>query len=328
MGDKPVDLVFEGGGVKGIALAGAVLELCAAGYEPQHVAGTSAGAITAAIVAAGYRAQELHDLVDGMHFPDFEDRPRHEWAGPLGDAFDIGRHRGIHSGKYFHNWITRVLAVKKIERFGDLLADPAAAKDDPSRYKLQVIASDLTDASMLVLPRDAPRLGIDADALLVADAVRMSMSIPIFFEPWVVDCRGRKHTIVDGGLLSNFPVWLFDVPPGQRPAYPTFGLLLQAPGEPDPIVSTPDPQAGAEPTKSLVGYIKAVADTAMEAHDRFYVEDENFARTIPLSTLGVKATEFSLPPARAAALLQAGRDGVTAFLKTWDFDAYIAQYRS
>ena len=54
--DTHADLVFEGGGVKGIGLAGALATLEEREYGPQNIAGTSAGAITAALLAAGYSA--------------------------------------------------------------------------------------------------------------------------------------------------------------------------------------------------------------------------------------------------------------------------------
>ncbi|MDP8926879.1 MAG: patatin-like phospholipase family protein [Actinomycetota bacterium] len=77
------------------------------------------------------------------------------------------------------------------------------------RYKAQVIASDLTKWRLLVLPRDAPKLGIDdPNDLSVALAVGMSISIPILFESvkFANPKTGREHLIVDGGMLSNFPV--------------------------------------------------------------------------------------------------------------------------
>jgi NTE family protein len=72
--DHYVDLVFEGGGVKGIGLAGAVATLEERGYVPQNVAGTSAGAITAALLAAGYSAAELRELIIGLDYRQFEDK--------------------------------------------------------------------------------------------------------------------------------------------------------------------------------------------------------------------------------------------------------------
>ena len=88
----------------------------------------------------------------------------------------------------------------------------------------------MTSHELLVLPRDARKLGIEPDELEVALAVRMSMSIPIFFEPVLHENpeTGETHIIVDGGMLSNFPVWLFDCEDGE-PDWPTFGLLLVEP---------------------------------------------------------------------------------------------------
>ena len=321
-----VDLVFEGGGVKGIGLAGAMLELDGRGYQPQCVAGTSAGAITAALVAAGYRGEALRRAVIGMDFPRFADRPRFRWMGGAGDAIDVLDRRGVHSGDYFLDWIREMLAAKGKHTFADLRDDQAAAEN--RRYRLQVITSDLTDQSMLVLPRDAERIGIEPDQLPIADAVRMSMSIPFFFEPVLRTKDEREHVMVDGGLLSNFPVWLFDAPPGTRPAFPTLGLLLVAPGQRDPLVAAPPTDADRDATRSLVGYLKSLVDTTMQAHDRFYVEDENFARTIPIPTLGVKTTEFDIAAEQRDALLQSGATAAATFLRGFDFEDYVKQYRS
>lgn len=128
----------------------------------------------------------------------------------------------------------------------------------------------------------------------------MSMSIPIFFEP-VIHTNpqtGEEHLIVDGGMLSNFPVWLFDCE-GQEPRWPTFGLLLV---EPDPKVAIGHRLAGQDfgaKLGSLVDYAKSLAVTMMEAHDRLYVDKATYARTIPIPTLGVGTTEFEIPRERA-----------------------------
>lgn len=314
--------------MKGIGLAGAYLELDQRGYKPQCVAGTSAGAITAALVAAGYTGPELEQVVLGdMHFPSFADRQRLGRFGALGAGVEILKDRGMHSGDYFLRWITEKLSAKGIKEFGDLRD---RQETNPDReYRLQVIASDLTRHSMLVLPRDAGRLGIEPDKLSVAEAVRMSMSIPIFFDPVIKKHpqTGIHHLIVDGGLLSNYPIWLFDAPPGAPPQFPTFGMLLVAPGQADPLLPDADQTATELPMPSLLGYVKALADTAMQAHDRFYVEDQSFARTIPIATLGVKTTQFDITPDQTRALLQSGQDAAVKFLKAWDFQAYIEKYR-
>ena len=330
MSEQSVDLVFEGGGVKGIGLAGAFYELNAQGYSPACVAGTSAGAITAALVAAGYTGDELKELVlNDMHFPLFADKPRLHLLGAAGEAIEVLKDRGLHSGEYFLNWIRERLAAKDTATFAKLRDD--AAKGTSREYRLRVIASDLTDHSMLVLPQDAPKLGLEPDELSVAEAVRMSMSIPVFFDP-VIQTNGqdgRKHMIVDGGMLSNYPIWLFDAPEGKEPRFPTFGMLLVAANQEDPLLPQhPAPAAreqGGMP--SPIGYLRAIAETMMQAHDRFYVEQANYARTIPIPTCGVTTTQFDISPAQTNELFESGRTAAETFLKTWDFAAYVAKFR-
>jgi NTE family protein len=331
--EKRVDLVFEGGGVKGIGLAGAFGYLDEQGFKPQRVAGTSAGAITAALVAAGYSGEELQSLVlEKMEFKSFEDGGRWPWS----QALELRAHKGLHPGKYFESWMRDRLQEKGVTKFGQLrVANDASdgGSDGLAQYRLQVIASDITEQRMLVLPRDAQQhLGVDPDELEIAAAVRMSMSIPIFFDPVVYHdpCNpSDERLIVDGGLLSNFPVWLFDTPPGQVPRWPTFGLLLVAPNQQSPLVQEAEPLPTDDGKVSILGFLLAIAHTMMEAHDRLYVEQANYARTIPINTLGVQTTQFSIDddPDLKRKLYDSGRDAAAEFLKTWDFDAYIKTFR-
>jgi NTE family protein len=332
--EKRVDLVFEGGGVKGIGLAGAFSYLDEQGFKPQRVAGTSAGAITAALVAAGYSGQELQSLVlEEMKFKSFEDGGR--W--PVSQALELAAHKGLHPGKYFESWMRERLEQKGITKFGQLRVANSdggtGGTGEAAQYRLQVIASDITEQRMLVLPRDAQEhLGLDPDELEIAAAVRMSMSIPIFFDPVVYHDPRNPHDqrlIVDGGLLSNFPVWLFDSPPGQVPRWPTFGLLLVAPNQQAPLVAGDAPERTDEGKVSILGFLMAIGHTMMEAHDRLYVEQANYARTIPINTLGVQTTQFSIDddPQLKRKLYDSGRDAAAEFLKTWDFNAYIKTFR-
>jgi NTE family protein len=327
--DLRADLVFEGGGVKGIALAGAYRELADRGYAPQCVAGTSAGAITAAFVAVGYSGAELEDIVlRQMHFPDFEDRTFLDHFGRAGQALEFLLRRGMHSGDYFLKWMRTHLRAQGKTKFGDLRT--ADGSDGNRAYRLQVIASDLTTRSMLVLPRDAGQLGIDdPDELEIAEAVRMSMSIPIFFEPVVFRNQrsGQDHVIVDGGLLSNYPIWLFDTPGDTPPQFPTFGMMLVAPGQQAPVLPPPPPGTLLPDLGSDVEFLKVIVETMAEAHDRFYVEQANYARTIPIPTLGVKTTRFDISPQLSRDLFESGRKAASDFLATWNFEAYRERFR-
>jgi NTE family protein len=320
------DLVFEGGGVKGIGLAGAFAALQQRGFQHKSVAGTSAGAITAALVAAGYSSAELDEILLEVPFADFKDKGWEDRLPVVGRAVGLLRDRGIYEGRFFQDWIAGLLEAKRVTRFGQLVDEQA--EDPANRYRLRVIASDVTHRRMLVLPDDADHLGVDPDELEIAYAVRMSMSIPIFFEPVVHQnpVTGEEHLIVDGGMLSNFPVWLFDCE-GRDPRWPTFGLMLV---EPDPKVPIGHRLAGEEhgaERGSLLDYLKSLASTVMAAHDRLYLENATYARTIPIPTLGIGTTEFDIAPDRVRALYDSGHTAASEFLDNWDFAAYIEEFR-
>ena len=153
------------------------------------------------------------------------------------------------------------------------------------------------------------------------------MSIPLYFEP--VKHRNpetnREHFIVDGGMLSNFPVWLFDAPEDREAQRPTFGLKLVKKAVRDPIVSpesasdVPDASLSEEPERlTTLGYLWNLVSTMMEAHDRMYIEQEKFEKTIDIATLGVRTTEFNLPPERKDALYDSGREAAREFLDKYE----------
>jgi NTE family protein len=325
--DNYVDLVCEGGGVKGIGLAGAYSMLEERGFEPKNVAGTSAGAITAALIAAGYRAEELKEIIVSLNFRQFEDKGWEDRIPLFDKSASLLLDQGLYEGKRFYEWMKELLEAKGIRTFRDLVIKDET--DPKYRSRLQVIASDVTGRRLLVLPSDAGKLGLEPDDLEVAHAVRMSMSIPIFFEPVRIknDKTKTDHIIVDGGMLSNFPVWLFDCEPGEEPEWPTFGLLLVEPDPKKPISQRLEKDDRDRGVSALIDYVKAMAQTMMEAHDRLYIEKEQFARTIPIPTLGVGTTEFDITPERALALYESGRSATAKFLDTWDFGRYVAEFR-
>lgn len=310
------DAVFEGGGVKGIGLIGAVAVAEERGYQWANVAGTSAGAIIAALVAAGYSAAEMKEIMEELDYNRFKDTSLLDRVPLVGPVASLIFEKGIYEGRFFENWIRGLLQKKKVETFNDLILEEY--KDDERyRFKLRVIASDISRGRLLVLPQDIAEFGMRPEDLDVAAAIRMSMSIPFFFEP--VKLQNRKANqvsyIVDGGLLSNFPVWLFDTE-GGIPEWPTFGFKLVEPEE-----GTPNKIRG--PISLLV----ALFSTMSEAHDARYIEDANFVRTIPIPTLGVGTTEFDISSERSKALYQSGRQAAEKFFATWNFAEYVDKYR-
>jgi NTE family protein len=321
-----VDLVFEGGGVKGIALVGAVEYLETMGMKPQNVVGTSAGAIVAALVAAGYSARDIRGIMEGLDYRRFRDMSRLERLPLIGPALSLLREKGLYEGAYLESWLRKLLAEspRQVHTFKDLhLEDEKGSEVDPKyRYRLQVIATDLSRRKQLVLPRDIQDYGWDPEQLDVAWAVRMSMSIPLFFEPVRLENgQGLTSFVVDGGVLSNFPVDILDDGSAQ-PAWPTFGLKLVE-------RTRADGREEVMPCRiqGPLSLLEAVISTMLEAHDARYIEQKNFDRTIAIPTLGVKTTDFDLGREQVHALYEAGYAAAARFFETWDFQAWVRKYR-
>ena len=322
---KPLlaDAVLEGGGVRGIGHVGALVEAEKQGYSWVNIAGTSAGAFVASLMAAGYKATELYDIMSEVDFRLFADAPGLDRLMAM-KIFNVAMHGGIHPGLYMENFIREKLSAKGIKTFGDLIVK--GQENDPTyRYKLTVIASDITTGRMIRLPQDVHNYyGLDPDKVDVAHAVHMSASIPFFFIP--VDqtfTDGNICRIVDGGLLSNFPIAIFDVT-DREPTRPTFGFRLvdQAPTttSDDPVVFTP--------TNNAYEIVQALVHTMLTAHDRLYMDEHTYVRTIAIPTNGISGTQFDLSKEEALTLFHNGQQAAAKFLSTWDFEAYKAAYRS
>jgi NTE family protein len=345
-----VDIVCEGGGVRGIALVGALSVLEQQGFQPQNLAGTSAGAIVMALYAAGYRSQELRTIISGLNFSRFMDTPWYGRLPAIGAPINLLRRLGVYRGDYFYHLMRRLLAAKRVYTFKDLRSpyadDPRYAADPRYHYKAQVIASDVSHQRLLILPLHARALGVEPDELEVALAVRMSMSIPIFF--WPVHTRDAlgarsRHLVVDGGLVSNFPIWLFDE--AGTPPWPTLGLRLVEGSTTATLAAhdahdahdghdahaantSPLPHSPRRGFGGLLRYATALINTMVAAHDRLALDMDPFARTMQIPTLGIPATNFKLQPDEIEALYTSGRATAEEFLKTWDFGAYVATFRS
>ena len=236
------DAVFEGGGVKGIAFAGAIAaaERDARVKEWVNLAGTSAGSIVSALLVVGYDSAGLKKILADAKYPRFADCGfGGKWVGGVYSA--VFRRRGLASGDYFKEWMSEQLAASPLARelgkseltFADVrrrdlpprselpeITDAAYAR---ATYRLHVITSDVTSGRMAILPDDLPRYEdehgtpFDKDSFPIVDAVRMSMSYPFLFAPVTLYQGGKPYYMVDGGLLSNFPIWMFDSPQPEAP---------------------------------------------------------------------------------------------------------------
>lgn len=300
------DLVCKGGGVKGIALVGALLYFEECGYIWKKVAGTSVGAIVASLVAVGYTAKEIYDIMLKIDYREFADKNTLQSIPLIGPPISLFYSKGIHAGDYVENFLSEKFEQKGKKYFKDIYEN--------GESKLKVIASDVTRHKLIVLPDDLVDYNINPMEFEIAKAVRMSLSIPFFFEPVILNKKGNPSYIVDGGLLSNFPIWIFDV--SDRPRWPTFGLNLYN-----------NVQNSNSNPHGLISYLMDVIETSLSTSEEIYFKDCDCVRIVNIPTLGISTINFDITKEEMTSLFNSGYNSAKSFLETWDFNSYINNFR-
>lgn len=375
--DAVYDLVMEGGGAKGMAFVGAVQYMEEKGVRYGRLLGTSAGAITAALLAAAYTAEEmlaaLSEKEGGQQVfagflgtpPAFTPEEIKDSAfraflrsvdlpfvpGFLEDKVDDAlndallrwpAHRNIYafverggwfSADKFLEWMAKKLDEGVYNGTGPHNGKPRAFSKmtlaefhTATERDLSVVVSDTTAGRIRVLNhRTAPNCPL-------LWAVRMSMSIPLVWQEviWRGDWDAylnktalKDAIIVDGGMLSNFPLELFlsrekfviDLM-GEPTAGRVLGLLLDdaaaLPGDP------PEPQTtagGLDVTKfRSVQRVLRLVNTMMTAHDKL-VLDNYEQLVVRLPAKGYGAVEFGMSDEKRDRLVKAGYDATKAWFE-------------
>lgn len=328
---RPVDLVLSGGGVKGVGLVGAVVRLMEDGYRAYRVAGSSAGSIVGSIVAAAARRGDLgpddiRDLAMSIDYAKFLDPGPLERVPLVGPAWAILQGIGVYKGDYAHDFVATQLRSLGVETFGDLRLDDDQLPEE-RRYRL-VTVTDVTRGQLIRLPWDYLGVyGLNPDEQPVADAVRASMSIPFLFRPvTLTSAAGMESTLVDGGLLSNYPIDTFDRLDGKPPRWPTLGvtLLPNLPEGNDKVIP------GLAPLRILSGphLLEQVLTTLLVGRDQAYLNEPWVAaRTIRVDSTDVGVVDFGITQDEIDALYRRGYDAATKFLSSWDEAAYMKQFR-
>ena len=197
--------VFQGGGAKGAAYVGA---LCAWADQDQwftEVAGSSAGAITAALIAAGYHPNEMLRITQVLMRSIVPD------SGLNGFFYSSWLFRWLvrYQPQEFEKALEVVLAAG-IERYGDEESGPVtfARLERATGIRLTVVVLDASGGHPLPFcPQWCPDLP-------VASAVVASCSIPVLFSAPYLEVAPnpgpRWRRMVDGGVFANFPSFVYD----------------------------------------------------------------------------------------------------------------------
>ncbi len=282
------NLVFKGGGVLGIAYAGAieVLEDNQILQQVQRVAGTSAGAITAALVSLKYNAAQILQIVKTTNFKSFEDK-----FNPL----RIATKYGLYEGETFLTWMQKCITDKGLPATATFLDFQKAGFLDLHVFSTDLNTQGLKEFSVATTPN-----------VVVAEAVRASMSIPLFFEAWTfTNNNPDNHIYVDGGTIYNYPITTFDS--GDEPNMQTLGFYLTNLTGSSPVSTLQYDQ--------LFQYVKDLFDTMMSAQVIDFDEDPTEKqRTVIIDDFGISATNFALTDAQEQQLYNSGKQYTTEYL--------------
>jgi NTE family protein len=323
------NLVFEGGGVKGIAYVGAlaVLESKDILGNITRVGGTSAGAITALLLGLKFSLSEINDVLSNLNFKKFLD----DSFGVVRDTERLIKEFGWYKGDFFRKWASDLIEEKTGNgdaTFGDI-------KTKGGFLDMYFMGTNLsTRFGEVFSVEHTPRV-------CVADAVRISMSIPLFFAS---KRSPRGDVYVDGGVLENYPVKLFDrekyVAPEHRRKTPYYdehnAALVQSGRSISPYVFNKQTlgfrldsaqeiavfRDQAEPAHHEIddffSYAWALVETILEAQENRHLHSDDWQRTIYIDTLDVGTTDFDLDDEKKTALIQSGRDGCNKYFEWYD----------
>ncbi len=294
--DRPVEhLVFEGGGVKGVAYAGALQVLGERGMLAgvKSVAGTSAGSITALAVALGYTPEEVTTIVLELDFEKFRD------GTFLTDSVRLFEEFGWFEGRYAE-CVFECMAEDRLGKPDATFLDlHARVQDDPRFKDLYVVATDLDERDWVVMSHESERFA----SLPLARAARASMSIPFYFAAQEIG----GQTFVDGGVVHNYPIGVFDASRNADPGAPTLGFFLGS-------------LSGGEPSTDLLVFTEQVLATLLDEQVLELCldpgQEANRLRTAFLDPLGIATTDFGLTREQKCELIRSGAAGTREYLES------------
>ena len=322
--------------MKGIAYVGALEVLDREGIlnDIERVAGTSAGAMVAVMVALRYSAEEVMQVLGTLDFKDFKDSSK----GVLRDTIRLLKNYGWYKGDYFRNLMAQL--IEKKTGNGEMTFEQLEAT---GQYRdLYLVGADLTTGLSKVFSVHNQ----ETKTMKVADAARISMSIPLFFAA-VRGGKDNKHLFVDGGLLDNYTVktfdrqtYLADLNNARRTEYyekineklrmqrstsrneyvynkETLGFRLDAKEDIDMYLTH---EENFHEINGFFDYTKALVTTLIDFQTNDHLHSDDWQRTVYIDTLGVRAIDFDIPKEKKDALVESGRLYTEAYLEWYNND--------
>ena len=322
--------------MKGIAYVGALEVLDREGIlnDIERVAGTSAGAMVAVMVALRYSAEEVLQVLGTLNFRDFKDSSK----GILRDTIRLLKNYGWYKGDYFRDLMAKL--IEKKTGNGEMTFEQL---EETGKFRdLYLVGADLTTGLSKVFSAHNQ----ETKTMKVADAARISMSIPIFFAA-VRGGRDNKHLFVDGGLLDNYTVktfdrqnYLADLNNARRTEYyetineklrmqrstsrneyvynkETLGFRLDAKEDIDMYLTH---EENFSEINGFFDYTKALVTTLIDFQTNVHLHSDDWQRTVYIDTLGVRAIDFDIPKEKKDELVASGKLYTEAYLEWYNND--------
>lgn len=315
------NLVFEGAGIRGIAYSGAIQELESNGLigNIEKVGGTSAGAITAMMLSIGYSSDEIASIISTTKFNKFNDGQFFFIGGLLRMKHVFGWYRG----ESFTWWLEALIYAKT----GNADITFRELKDKGFK-ELYITGTCLNRQNLTVFSAETyPNMKIK-------DAVRISMSIPLYFKAVFIDSAGKTYKrpvknqkldiMVDGGIIGNFPIFIFDktvedsLGNHKRIANAeTLGIRIDS----DDQIQSDNLNKELVPLdiQNFRDYISAFYVLVLENLNRNQLIKADWDRTISISSVGISPRIKRLSNEQKNRLIKSGRDHTAAFLKNHNF---------
>lgn len=278
------NLVFEGGGVLGVAYQGAfeVLEQRGISKNIKRVCGTSAGTISSTMIALGYTGAECRKILLDAPFNTFKD----------------GGFFGIFRMFFYYGWYRG----NKLKGFYEkLVSDKTGSKQSTFRelkeggyMDLRLVATNVSNDTAVVFSHET------TPAVCVAEAMRISSSVPFFFQSQ----KFNGDVYIDGGVLRNYAIDEFD---SITPRNKTLGFFLQ------------DPKQTPKPINGIFTFVQRFLEAMKnQQYIQLINEVDDVKRTVFINDLGIHALEFGITVEQRELLMNQGKIAAEKFLDTWN----------
>ena len=309
------NLIFEGAGIRGLAYAGVLKSLEEQGVlkHVEKIGGTSAGAITALLVALGYTPQEVEAIISKTKFQKFNDG-RFFFIGGI---YRTKNRYGWYRGQKFTRWLSAL--IEKKTGNGEITFEAFHQKGFIDLY---AAATCLNKQELIILSHETyPQMKIK-------DAIRISMSIPLYYQAVFVDSIGHVYTkqnknhdldiMVDGGITGNFPIHIFDTIKIDSSGneyrianYETLGIRMDADSQIKEDATSK--KLAPQKIKNFKDYISAFYIMVIENLNRNALTADDWNRTISVSSVGINPKVKRLSSKQKEKLINSGWENTNKY---------------